>query len=469
MLENNRSIDIKVREETPLKRLLDFFVHTPIREAIFQSLFLLMGMLTIFWLPLSKGPVPTLVFFFILTWLLNWNQLEWKEVSLKTKNISFLLVIFYLWQVITLFWSTNIHKALFDLEVKLSILILPLIFISSSKIISRNKNLILKLFVFGNLIALFLCFLGALVNSVITNNGILEFQTSVYAGFSDQSIFYLIGHRLSYFSYAYFSKFHHPTYFAMFLNFGIIIAYYFYRIATKKSIKIVYLIILSIFSIGIYLLSTRSGLITLLFSLIILTIIEMRQNYNWILAKAIGLFLVFGLFKALSSSLLRTNLKELKVFVQNNSSAEPILDIKESDARLLIWNATLEQISKNFWFGVGNGDVKSTLISQYKKNDFKAGVSNKLNSHNQYLESQLAGGIFSFILLLLMLVGGLIKAIKKQNLILGFFIVLVAFNFLFESMLNTLAGVLFFAFFYSFLTNLEFPKLTKKQKEVTLH
>jgi len=71
------------------------------------------------------------------------------------------------------------------------------------------------------------------------------------------------------------------------------------------------------------------------------------------------------------------------------------------------------------------------------------------NVHNQYLETWMGIGILSFVLLLLLLFIPLF--FRSKHYLLPYLIIILSTSFLFESMLNRLAGVMFFAFFLSLL------------------
>ncbi|MFH2143882.1 MAG: hypothetical protein ABIJ97_15770, partial [Bacteroidota bacterium] len=105
-------------------------------------------------------------------------------------------------------------------------------------------------------------------------------------------------------------------------------------------------------------------------------------------------------------------------------------------------------IESSWKYGVGIGDVKNELIDQYLKNNNFNLAEQKLNAHNQYLETTIGLGITGVAILIIVL---FIPFFRKKNYILYSFLILIIVNFLFESMLNTQAGVTFFAFFYALL------------------
>ncbi|PKP07960.1 MAG: hypothetical protein CVU09_17850 [Bacteroidetes bacterium HGW-Bacteroidetes-4] len=444
--------------------LVNFLIHPNSGAKLKQRAFLFFGLLVAFWLPLSKHLISPIIILFSITWLFNLKQIEWNIFKNRNRTSTWLLLlptIYFTINIISALVSNNKHSALFDLEVKLSLLLFPLIILSSSRLIYRFRLYFLKVFLLGNLVALIIDLIIATINSIHFYEGSFQFLPAINEAFNNQSFFLLIGNRLSHFSYVHFSVFHHPAYFSMFLNLGVVISYYFYKTTTKRKNKAFYIGLILIFYVGIYLLSTRSGLLALFTTLLALTIIEFSKKSNYVLVFFLSFVLNFGLYKAITVSKIKDNVKEMsELSTKKDSNPESEVPVKYSDPRLNIWDASLEQIKLNFWFGVGNGDVKYSLIQQYKLNNFLPGVQSRYNTHNQYLETQLSGGIISTLILLAMLILGLIHAFKENMLIFGFLICVVGFNFLFESMLNTMAGVIFFSFFYSFLIRFSPPKLS---------
>jgi O-antigen ligase len=120
-----------------------------------------------------------------------------------------------------------------------------------------------------------------------------------------------------------------------------------------------------------------------------------------------------------------------------------------TESRLGIWKSSLEIIRNNFFFGVGTGDIQDELNKEYKlvgDDDLKR----DLNAHNQFLEVLLENGFVGLLLFISIFGMMLYIAIKEGNIIYLMFTIIVLISFLFETMLNRLAGVSFFSLF-SFL------------------
>jgi O-antigen ligase len=127
-------------------------------------------------------------------------------------------------------------------------------------------------------------------------------------------------------------------------------------------------------------------------------------------------------------------------------------DWKNIHYRTRSWYSSLMLIKENPFFGVGL-DARNKLTEEYKRRGYTIEAEFRLNSHNQFLETQLTFGIFGTVLLLWMLITPLIRRRKKwnQSLICPFLII-ITISMLFESILVRQWGIMFFVLFYCILT-----------------
>jgi len=116
-------------------------------------------------------------------------------------------------------------------------------------------------------------------------------------------------------------------------------------------------------------------------------------------------------------------------------------------------------ISRNFWFGVGTGDLCASYDKAYTDIHSQLKKEYQLRAHNQYLTFFVAFGFFGFLLALFSLFGPAWRAGDRNNYILTSFLFIVFFSMLNEDTLETQAGVSFYIFFYSlFLFSEKFKK-----------
>ena len=461
-------IHISLKEEILLIK------NNPTYSGIIKLLNFFALMLLAFWIPLDKSYLPYTIALWVTTWLFEGNFINKTKVNIKNKQQVYLLmlpVLFYLMHVISYVLSVNKHAAGFDLEVKLSFLVFPLVILSSNYLYKAHGRLVLIAFIIGNVISLLIGLGYAFSNSLELINGSYVFNHSVWSEFDGQAFYKLVGNRYSYFSYARVSAFHHPSYISMYINFGIIISYYLLKASKVLKSKIIYSGLILFFYVMIYLLSSKAGLLSLMFVLLTLMLIELKRNKNYILVLLVSFTLMFGLYKAITVTAIETSVaefnKEIKeresfleqesVLQTNSSDSIAIGEIQANDKlknkndRIIIWECALGLIKDNLILGVNTGEMKSSLVKEYMKIGYAKGVNLRYNVHNQYLESLLAGGIFMLLVLLVFLAYYFFYALSQKSILMGFFITLVTINLLFESMFDTIAGVVFIVFFYTFL------------------
>ena len=112
---------------------------------------------------------------------------------------------------------------------------------------------------------------------------------------------------------------------------------------------------------------------------------------------------------------------------------------------------SLNLIKKNFWFGVGTGDIEDALIQQYKDMNSELKTEFMFHAHNQYFAIFIAFGIFGFLWFLFALVYPPFALGKFQDYFFTAFFLIITLSMFSDDTLETQAGATLFAFFYSFL------------------
>ena len=137
------------------------------------------------------------------------------------------------------------------------------------------------------------------------------------------------------------------------------------------------------------------------------------------------------------------------LIMQQSDPIDPT-SVESTAERVLVWEQAIELIKEHPLLGVGTGDVKDALVEKYVLSGLEGVESEKLNAHNQFLQSFAALGLFGFLSLALGLLLPAVMAIKRGNSVFFIFIVIIIINALTESILEVQAGVVFYAFFNSF-------------------
>lgn len=256
------------------------------------------------------------------------------------------------------------------------------------------------------------------------------------------------------FSSSYISPVHHPSYFSGFLLFATCCAWYGFR-QKWKGFSLVTVIPYTLFALVFYFLCL--SLAAMLFLGMVITAIVVYRIYKrfgkWV-ALSLTLLGPFVLFLVLN--LLPGIKDDVKVskegFFEYVSNPQAFLEKRLNDEsipgnqkRLVMWTVTTELILEHP-FGVGTGNVDEYLFGRLNKYGFHQLVADDLNPHNQYLQTTLEIGVVGLLLLLGMIGSCVYIAIKNRNRLLLLLISGLAFNMLFESMLQRQSGVVFYSF-----------------------
>ena len=388
--------------------------------------FLILGIA--FSIPVYGGLIPPLIMMLFLNWLAEGSYITTFPRLLRERprrTVFALSVLFFLY-LAGMTYTTNISNGLFDLEVKLSIFIFPLIFATNKTIAFSEDKIkkILAVFVLG-------CLAGTLI---LLGRAVIEtimFQT--------KNAFY----------YSPLSWTFHPGYMAMYLALCISILV-FYLVRTIKSSgwlqKTTLIMLILYFSTFIFLLSSKGGLLglllTLLFYSLVLFFKYRDRRAGLIMAGSTFLMFFIGLnlftFTADRIFQVKKDIVQKNTFQSTESSTAD---------RKAAWKSSIDVLKKHWMFGVGTGDVKDVLLEQYRLNNYSFAFENKLNAHNQFLQTFMAIGVAGVLsLILLLLIPGL-GSLRTSNFIYFLFLLVFSMNIFGESMFETQGGVVFFAFF----------------------
>lgn len=366
-------------------------------------------------------------------------------------------IALYLVFVAGVFYSPDKASAVFDIQVKLSLfLLLPLMFVLRS-FYRRYAHIILWVFVFANIATALYCLGHAFTLSLSFEEGRLIFDPYVPGIYED-----LNTKKPTYFSYTQLSVFRHPAYFSMYLTTCFFILIYFIRNKIRLTEKrllnsIAFSLMFAFILLMIYLLESKAAYLTLLLLLFVYALAYIVRQKKWIAGIILVLLVMVAGFFAYKNN---SRFYYLNAALKNNSgftetikqrNYKVLIDTYGID-RIPIWMISGEIIGDHLLYGVGSGDVSASLMQKYKEYGLENLQKNKYNCHNQYLETMVAVGLPGFMVFLFWLLLPLFRKryyTSEGFLMLAFSGILII-NFFFESVLNTIAGVIFVAFFYNF-------------------
>lgn len=394
---------------------------------IYYNLFLALAIV----LPIHGRLVPPVIALIGLVWLLEFNFItKYNRIrkSRKRKSIALFGVFYLLYLLGTLYSEqlSGMEGAWFDLEVKLSLLVFPLLF--STIDFSSFKNDF-----YPKLLKAFL--LGCLVSCMfLINNAVFNYFT-----YNDESLLY----------YTNLSQMHHPSYLALYITFAIAIILVKLVVNNPdNSTKWLFGIILIIlFQVFIVLLSSKAGIIGLALTYILAILFSIFMGKKiFSRTLVLSLSLLIALMITISSIPYSYNrLYSAKQVVESSEEINVTAD-EGTASRILIWSTSVKVIKENFFFGVGTGDVKQSLMDKYKEQGITQAYHDHLNAHNQYLQTFIALGLFGFLVLLAGFVLPAIFSFKHNNMLYFLFLGMIGFHLLVESMFERQAGVVFYGF-----------------------
>ena len=368
-----------------------------------------------------SGAIACWIIIGVIT-LVNTEQRKSMFSNFKKEKYLWILPLFYLLHVAGLLWTVNYNQAGLDLQIKLTLFLLPIIF-SSYHFDDGLINKVRRYFIGGILVS---C---ALLLFIATRR-------------------FLNGAPLTVFFYSELSSaLMHPTYFSMYLNAALLFVFHEMLVSSHRRTIWMGAAIMIILFLFIVLLSARTAEATAFLSLPVMIALYWKQkgSYRFIYP----LLFVFAVTITSQVLLLKysNRFSQVEVAVKNT---EPVSEssYNSTTGRIEIWKETISILPKHWLLGTGTGDVKDVLNKTYHEHDFAYGYEKSLNTHNQYLQSFLAIGIIGLLLFLLTIITPWLMRSSYHPLLL-MFLFIFALNCLTESMLEAQRGAIFFALMIS--------------------
>lgn len=369
-------------------------------------------------IPIIPKLVPLVIILLVLTIVIRAFLLK---KTIKPNNVSFkpqdLIFVLFLLYLIGMTYSSNLHFGWKDIEAKLSFVIFPLIFLLMRyKNIKINTQFVLMFFILG-------CFFSTILN-------IFEGLTC-YLSTKNTSCF--LSSKLTYNL--------HVNHISIYYGAAILALIYLRIPRWIKTVSILWflLFIVAFLSLGAY--------IALFIGFVFFVFLKRKQiKHFWkkiipiaLLTSIIGVTFYYEFSNNYEQMYKDINSKE-ELYVRANTYSESLL------TRIVVWDVAFYELM-NHPFGVGTGDVKDQLIAHYKEKGLTKMERQKLNPHNQYLQTGVSIGLLGIFALLSLFIFTIKKSFKENNTVLYVFAVVVMINMLFESFLEIQAGIVFTTLF----------------------
>jgi len=373
---------------------------------------------------------PLLLIFWIIEgdWSSKWNRLK----ESHTLIITGALALFWLMNVVGLFYSNDLVKGLMRTYDKLPFLVYPLVFFTLNKEYFTLKR-------FHILFKWFLC-ATAVMLLINWGNAFLQYFTTG----ATQSFYYK----------DFSPYFGHPSYTSLIVCIAFILTFYFLN-NSSPSVKtdgntptphtshlIPLTILLLFFALSIYFLQSRTGVLAFIFVLII-SLFHYLYTHRKTVWHGIGGMLIVLLLAIAVTKLFPGRVGD---YVDKINTEQPQVE-NMLGLRSEIWSTTYQLAMKNKMLGIGTGYRAENYLTDAELEIFD---KNHLfiNAHNQFLQTFLDHGILGLCLLVFFIIYSFYFAVKTRNYLLFMLIFSVLINMLFESMLERGHGIFAFSLFY---------------------
>ena len=356
------------------------------------------------------------IYFFVIDRDFNYRNSK-KLTSILIVNSSIFIVLLF-----TLLYSTNISFGLKYIFRLLPLILFPISFflLQSNKFLySKELFTKAKLFFYTSTLVLFIViFFVFYFKGYVTKNYFLNYSYRIIFQLGKYSM--------------------HPIYASLVTSISLIFSISLFRIKKYKLLVIFGNILLLT---NLILLSRKSTIIIMSTFFIIFLFLNLKIKLRVKIIISTSALLLFILVSKFIPDI-SNRFNDLSSLFDNDK-------VSSTSLRLNIYNASIEAIKKEPFWGYGIGDVKEVLSSFEEKNEFFKGKY--YNTHNQILGFTLASGIFGFIVFIFFLFRNLISVLKVSFEQLSVLILFILLMFI-ENVLDRQNGVIYFALFINYFS-----------------
>ena len=369
---------------------------------------------------------------------LIYNPFAEKVQLLRQRKEIALMILFFLWHIVSGIVSQNHKEALVMLALRVPLLVFPLS-IGLLYIREELKDRILLAFII-----------------IITATSVVCMVYSIgqYRHFHDAG--YLYNDSLTSVIKV------QSIYFALIVN--LVLFSYFYLLR-KGSFAIEYIglayVSIAFLLVFHFMLASRIAIMALYSVFLFFGILDIIRKKRYTRGAGIILALIVGsvlLFKIFPKTMNRFNEMQYTGYQFNSHAKESHYNMgltpdqwNGANIRLAVWKCAGE-LAKKYWLqGAQLGDKQDKLMDVYRAKQFDLAVQTKRNMHGNYVDVFCTFGVFGFILFLMgYVILPLRKAIQANDLLGGLIVGFLAVSMITETYMDRSMGCLLLGFFLCF-------------------
>lgn len=365
----------------------------------------------------------------IIHWLADPNLLN-KLKSIRFDILSLLLFSFIGLLLLGLIQSNNIANGWQSIEVKLTCIILPILFSTEHYLTDKRRNQLL-------LILSFSCIAALTYSAIISYCNYHEKGWSIVLNrvFISESIMHA----------GYFSN-----YFALGFTWCV------YELIEQRHLSIQMKIMLSVLIlcllISILLLASKTVMIYLAcFFVYLIWRMTFRITLLPMRITSFVFILIGFMFIALQVPRIKGRIDEAKRETKVIDKSIPYSN--STGSRVVAYQTAIELIQHHWLLGYGTGDANDELKKEFINDGYVQLAKDNMHTHMQVFHTWIDVGILGVLLLLSILLYALFVCIKRKRWLAAWFTVLIVVNILTDDMFEIQAGIVFFMFFLLLFIN----------------
>jgi O-antigen ligase len=316
--------------------------------------------------------------------------------NLKKDHYWKLTTLFFLWLAATWFWDHTGGFSMRYLEPSASFVFLPLVMAMIPKLTSRELAFVCYSFIISIIIVCIICLTKSYMEYNETRDARVFFYH--YLGFQmGLNAVYLSNYCIAcitwllYISFIYKGeKVFAPGYLVTMIACAFLFLMMF-LLSSKMSLVLLFLLI---FFMSLYIGYRKKALVYTSLIMILLII------SGWFLTQKFGY---------LNWRIRSTEFKQYSGSQDDNNGLA---------LRITTWTTALNLIKEKPILGYGLKGANEALVERYKQIDFTPGITERYNSHNQFMETTLRSGVVGLLLLLAIIAVPFISSIRKGKFLL---------------------------------------------------
>lgn len=413
-------------------------IRTMLRKLI-DNRDLLLYCALFFVLPFSTRVTSWCIWLILASWLLDRSIVQKLKAGFANKWVLLFALPFFL-QILTLLYTADVRAGMKSLENKSYLLLFPLV-LSAFKYTPGRVRFFQYAFVVIVLFLSLVCVVVGVYNFMHADTMLMDMAGDVYNKVVSPWNFLTNERLVDTISIS-------PIYMSALVGIAILVVIDLLRHSAHRAALVGALVALCLF---IILVGARMGIVSLVVVLAIHwwnAAFKVRSRRAFFVALMAGIAIAFSALFWFNPVLQKRFGKDLV----NLSYPQSVEGWNSANLRVAVWHCGWEAAKQKPLLGYGLGTEHVVRESCYRGFSFYGQFGTELNSHNQYLEYMLIGGVILLAGFLAGLVAAMRLALHLQSDLLLLFIVFFALNLLTESFLAVQKGLVMYAFFIAFFT-----------------